>query len=73
MYWHLPDNAIKESAAAMLAASPLGRRLAVLELENPPPSPGPQTRAGTDAEETLEMQNPPPPGPPSPGEPDIPF
>jgi hypothetical protein len=36
----LGDNPINESAAATLAASPLGQRLAVLELEDAPPAPG---------------------------------
>lgn len=36
----LADNRIDESAAAALAASPLGQRLAVLELENLPRAPG---------------------------------
>jgi uncharacterized protein (TIGR02996 family) len=36
------DNPMNESAAAALAASPLGQRLAVLDLENsPPPEPPP--------------------------------
>jgi hypothetical protein len=35
----LADNPIHESAAATLAASPLGQRLAVLDLEGPPPAP----------------------------------
>ena len=34
----LLDNRINEQAAAILSAAPLGRRLAVLELENPPPA-----------------------------------
>jgi uncharacterized protein (TIGR02996 family) len=33
----LADNPIDEAAATALAASPLGKRLAVLELEEPPP------------------------------------
>jgi uncharacterized protein (TIGR02996 family) len=37
----LADNRINESAASTLAASPLGRRLAVLELVDPPPAPDP--------------------------------
>jgi len=35
----LGDNPINEQAAAALAASPLGQRLAVLDLEDPPPGP----------------------------------
>lgn len=35
----LADNPIRESAAAALRTSPLGRRLAVLEFENPLPDP----------------------------------
>jgi uncharacterized protein (TIGR02996 family) len=37
----LADNPINELAASTLAASPLGRRLAVLELDNLPPAPSP--------------------------------
>ena len=37
----LADNRISKSAAAALAASALGRRLAVLELEEAAPAPAP--------------------------------
>ena len=37
----LADNRIKGPAAATLVASPLGQRLAVLELEDAPPAPNP--------------------------------
>jgi uncharacterized protein (TIGR02996 family) len=36
----LADNSINESSATALAASPLGQRLSVLDLENLPPAPG---------------------------------
>jgi Ran GTPase-activating protein (RanGAP) involved in mRNA processing and transport len=39
----LTDNRINDSAASPLAASPLGRRLAVLELKDPPPVGGDAT------------------------------
>jgi len=42
------DNQINEVAAASLAASPLGQRLAVLELEDPPAAPAPSPLGGDD-------------------------
>jgi uncharacterized protein (TIGR02996 family) len=44
----LADNPINEPAAAALAASPLGRRLAVLELDNPSAAPGRRRVGGDD-------------------------
>src|SRR4029079_6560546 len=60
----LLDNSITELSAAHLAASPLGQRLAVLELEEPPPAPDPSLPG----EENIPLPNPPPPG-----EDNIPF
>jgi uncharacterized protein (TIGR02996 family) len=49
---HLTDNRINESAGATLAASPLGRRLTVLELEDSPTTPAPPPR---DADDDLPL------------------
>jgi uncharacterized protein (TIGR02996 family) len=68
----LGDNPINEQAAAALTASPLGQRLAVLELQDAPPTSDPDH----DGQENLA---PPPSLPPAPGLPpvggddDIPF
>jgi uncharacterized protein (TIGR02996 family) len=58
----LADNPIIGPAAAALAASPLGQRLAVLELEEQPPAPEPPF---------FDEEGPPPPPPLGGG--DIPF
>jgi hypothetical protein len=54
----LADNPISEPAAAALAASPLGRRLAVLEVKIPPRAPRRRRAGGRTSPSEFDLLSP---------------